>query len=106
MIPEIDAVSLRGELDGPNPPKLLDVREDDELEISRLPDVVHIRLQELPARLDELDKDADWVVICRGGTRSANATSFMLGQGFSQVRNLVGGMNGYARTVDPSLPVY
>jgi len=106
VIPEIDAAGLRGELDGPKPPKLLDVREDDELEISRLPDIVHIPLQELPARLGELDKDADWVVICRGGTRSANATALMLGQGFSTVRNLVGGMNGYARTVDPSLPVY
>lgn len=107
MIPEIDASALRAELDGANPPQVLDVRENDELEVSRLPDaIVHIPLGDLPSRIGELDKTADWVVICRGGGRSGKAVQFLLSNGFERVRNLVGGMNGYAQTVDPTLPVY
>ncbi len=106
VIPEIDAIALRAELDGATPPRLLDVREDDELAISRLPNILHIPLQNLPSRMKELDREADWVVICRGGTRSAHAVAFMIAQGFGSVRNLVGGMNGYAQKVDRTLPVY
>lgn len=106
MVPEIDSPSLRAELDGPNPPRLLDVREADELEISHLPGIVHVPLASLPARLGELDREADWVVICRVGGRSAQATAFLMGQGFAHVRNLAGGMNGYAEAVDPSMPRY
>ncbi len=106
MIPEVDPVSLRRELDGPHPPRLLDVREADELEVSRLANVVHVPLGDLPQRLSDLDRAADWVVICRVGGRSARATAFLLAQRFSRVRNLAGGMNAYAETVDPSLPIY
>ncbi len=107
MIPEIDVAALRAELDGPNPPTVLDVRETDELLVSRLPDeVVPIPLAHLPNAMKNLDPDARYVVVCRVGGRSAQATAFLLGQGFKDVRNLAGGMNAYAREVDPSLPVY
>lgn len=105
-VPEIGPAALRAEIDGAYPPRLLDVREADELEVSRLPDVVHVPLGELAARISELDRDADWVVICRVGGRSGQAVQFLLAQGFRHVRNLVGGMNGYAQAVDPSLPIY
>lgn len=106
MIPEIDPVSLRAELDGPNPPRLLDVREADELEICKLDDIVHIPIGEIPSRLNELDKDAEWVVVCHGGTRSGKVTAFLQQQGFENVRNLAGGMTDYSRKVDPTIPVY
>ena len=107
MVPEIDVVALRAELDGPNPPTVIDVREADELQISRLPDeAMHIPLATLPSVVGKLDPSADYVVVCRVGGRSAQATAFLLGQGFGNVRNLAGGMNAYAREVDPSLPVY
>lgn len=104
-LPVVDPVTLRGELDGPTPPRLLDVREPEELAVSRLDGVVPIPLGQLPARMGELDRDADWVVVCRSGARSAQATAFLLGQGFESVRNLAGGMKEYARTVDPSMAV-
>ena len=106
MVPKVDPVSLRAELDGPNPPLVLDVREDDELAISALPGVRHIPLAQIPARLGELDRGADWVVVCRVGGRSGQATAFLLAQGFGRVRNLSGGMNGYAERVDPTMPTY
>lgn len=105
MIPEVDSASLRAELDGPNPPRLLDVREEEELAVSHLPDVVHVPLSYLPTRLEELDPRADWVVVCRSGMRSAQGTTFLLSEGFDRVRNLAGGMKDYARTVEPTMEV-
>lgn len=105
-VPQVTPQELKAELDGPTPPLLLDVREDEELAISRLSNAVHIRLADLPGRMDELDRSADIVVVCRSGARSDHATQFLLHQGFPRVRNLATGINGWARTVDPSLPVY
>ncbi|MFZ4506711.1 MAG: rhodanese-like domain-containing protein [Fimbriimonas sp.] len=103
---DITPTELAAELKGQSPPFLLDVREPHELEISVLPGVVAIPLGELPARYSALDKEADWVVICRVGGRSGKACEFLRAAGFARVRNLVTGMNGYAQTVDTSLPVY
>lgn len=106
-IPEIDAKGFRAELDGPNPPVVLDVREPDELAVSRLPEaVVNVPLASLPGALGKLDPRTRYVVVCRVGGRSAQATAFLLGQGFEDVRNLAGGMNGYAREVDATLREY
>ncbi len=104
--PEVTPSELNAELNSPKPPLLLDVREADELEISALPNIVHIPMNELPQRLDELDREADIVVICRTGNRSGKVTAFLLGQGFARVRNLTAGMNGWATEVDPSVAQY
>jgi sulfur-carrier protein adenylyltransferase/sulfurtransferase len=106
MIPEISPTDLKAELEGPNPPVILDVRESYELEISSLPNAVHIPMNELPGRLTELDSQANIVVICRVGGRSRNVTAFLVGQGFKSVRNMATGMNGWADTVDPSMSKY
>ena len=106
MIPSISPQELRDELTGPNPPAVIDVREAHELEISALAGVVHIPLGDLPGCMDQLPKDGNYVVMCRVGGRSAHATMFLLGNGFSKVRNMTSGINGWARTVDRSLPEY
>jgi sulfur-carrier protein adenylyltransferase/sulfurtransferase len=85
---------------------LLDVREAYELVICSLPGITHIPLAELPARLDELDKNAPIVALCRTGPRSEHATRFLLDAGFKHVRNLVGGMRAWAERIDPSMPKY
>lgn len=106
MIPEVTPSELARELASENPPRLLDVREGYELEVSRIDPVIHIPLGELPQRMGELDKDANWVIVCRSGARSGRATAFMLGQGFRSVRNLSRGMNGWSSDVDPTQPQY
>ena len=104
MIPEIDVATLRGELDGPNPPVVIDVREADELAVSRLGDeVMHVPLGELPCASVKLPRDDAYVVVCRVGGRSAQAVAFLLDQGFTNVRNVKGGMVEYVRAVDQSL---
>ncbi len=74
---------------------ILDVREQDEWDAGHIPNAVHIPLGELPLRLDELDADADYQVICLRGGRSAQAVQWLTGQGYSVV-NVAGGMDAWA----------
>ncbi len=103
---EVTPIELEAELQSEFPPVLLDVREAEELEVSVLPNVIHIPMDQVPVRFGELDPNADTVVICRSGGRSGKITEFLTAQGFRSVRNMATGMNGWAETVDPSLPIY
>ena len=85
---------------------LVDVREPREWGISDLSDSVKIPLGTLPQSLDKLSKDDDIVVYCRTGGRSGNAVQFLMQNGYSRVRNLVGGINRWAERIDTSLPRY
>jgi adenylyltransferase/sulfurtransferase len=85
---------------------LLDVREPHELQISALPNALNIPLGQLAARLSELDSAREMVVFCKGGTRSARALELLVSAGFKKVKNLQGGINTWAREVDPKLPIY
>jgi adenylyltransferase/sulfurtransferase len=85
---------------------LLDVREANELEISVLPNVVHIPLGEIADRINEIPLDENVVVICRSGARSGRVVEFLKANGYERVRNLATGMNGWATTVDPNIPTY
>jgi molybdopterin/thiamine biosynthesis adenylyltransferase/rhodanese-related sulfurtransferase len=103
---EISAAELASCMQRGDELVLLDVREPHELEISRLPGARLIPLGELPSHLAELDKNAKIVLFCRSGTRSGRALEMLLAAGFSRARHLAGGINGWAREVDPGLPVY
>lgn len=105
-IPALTVKQLQAELEGSHPPMVLDVRETHELRISSLPNVLHIPMSELGDRLDEIPRDANLVVLCRVGSRSARVTAFLVGQGFPHVRNVVEGINGWAEQIDPSMPTY
>ena len=84
---------------------LLDVREAWELEQARLPGTLHIPMSEIPARLPELDRAADVVVLCRSGVRSLDVARFLEQQGF-RAYNLRGGILAWGREVDPALAPY
>jgi adenylyltransferase/sulfurtransferase len=103
---DIEASELAERLARGEPVHLLDVREPHELEIARLPDSQLIPLGQLAARLSELDTADELVVFCKGGTRSARALELLVSAGFRKVKNLKGGINAWAREVDPSLPLY
>ncbi len=103
---DIDAAQLATRLAQPDLPLLLDVREPHELAISWLPNAVNIPLGSLAARLSELDSAREMVVFCKGGTRSARALELLVSAGFKKVKNLHGGINAWAKTVDTSLPLY
>lgn len=87
-------------------PKLLDVREPAELEICGLPQAQHIPMNDVPARLPEIDKDAELVVMCHHGGRSMQVAAFLERNGFAHIHNLSGGIDAWAREVDPSMRTY
>ena len=74
--------------------KILDVREDYEWEAGHVDGALHIPLDSLPDRLDDLDPDQDLAVICRSGGRSARATQWLESHGYSAV-NVTGGMGAW-----------
>jgi len=86
--------------------RLIDVREPHELEISRIEGAELIPLGSLAAHLHELDSADEIVLFCKSGSRSARAVELLAGAGFRKQRHLRGGINAWAQTVDPSLPVY
>ena len=79
---------------------LLDVREPWEWETGHL-NASLIPLGQLESRLAELDPGADWVVYCQSGGRSSKASQILRQHGFSQVRNLRGGMRAWQDSQDP-----
>jgi rhodanese-related sulfurtransferase len=84
---------------------LLDVREPYEWNAGRLPNAIHIPMQQLPERMSEVPLDAEVVVYCRSGARSARVVDFLRQSGYERVKNLVGGLQRWAREVDPSVMV-
>jgi rhodanese-related sulfurtransferase len=84
------------------PHLLLDVRSEAEYASGRIPGAVNIPLNDLPARLDELQTDHPVVIVCGHGMRSIMAAEFLAGQGFAKLYNLV---EGTAYWVERGLPV-
>jgi adenylyltransferase/sulfurtransferase len=103
---QISPAELKTRLEAGNKPVLLDVREPWEVAIAALPGSLQIPLHEIPQRWQELDAQAEIVVICRSGMRSQNAATFLMQQGITHVYNLAGGLLAWSREVDPSLPTY
>jgi adenylyltransferase/sulfurtransferase len=104
---EITAVEFKKRLDRGDHLKIVDVREPNEYQISRIPGAVLIPLGEVPARFKaELDPDDEIVVHCKVGARSAKAADFLRTQGFKRVLNLKGGILDWIDKVDPSQPKY
>lgn len=86
---------------------LLDVRQEWEHQLARLPDQALIPLQELPDRLEELQPEgALLVAYCHHGVRSLSAAAFLRQAGFPDALSLSGGIDLWSRLVDPSLPRY
>jgi sulfur-carrier protein adenylyltransferase/sulfurtransferase len=103
---EVEPTALSAELRAGRHLRLIDVREPHELEISRLHGAQSIPLGALASRMPELDREEEIVVFCRSGPRSQRALELLTGAGFHKVRHLNGGINAWARDVDPNLPVY
>jgi rhodanese-related sulfurtransferase len=88
------------------PPVLLDVREPWEFQTCSIAGSRPLPMGEVAARKDELDAQAETVVICHHGARSMQVAMFLQNHGFARLHNLAGGVDAWARTVDTSMPVY
>jgi molybdopterin/thiamine biosynthesis adenylyltransferase/rhodanese-related sulfurtransferase/molybdopterin converting factor small subunit len=103
---EITPNELKQQLENGEDLFLLDVRNPEETDISRIEGSKLIPLHELAERLAELSTADNIVVHCHMGIRSVSALELMRQAGFRKIKHLVGGINAWAAQVDPSVPVY
>ena len=103
---DITPKELAARLTEGNHIRIVDVREPHEVEISRIAGAELIPLGALPARMNELDSAEEIVLHCKSGGRSARALEMLRCAGFRKLKNLKGGINAWAREVDPTVPIY
>jgi rhodanese-related sulfurtransferase len=104
---EISAGDVKAMLKRGDQFTLLDVREPWELEKARLDRSRNIPMGDVPTRAhQELDPEKHIVVMCHHGVRSLSVTNWLRQQGFEKVQSMRGGIDGWARTVDPKVPLY
>ena len=85
----------------PDDAAILDVREPYEFEPGHVPGAVHIPVDDIPARFQELDPDEDYYVLCRSGGRASRIAGWLTSQGFSAI--LVAG--GYGEWLNAEKPL-
>jgi rhodanese-related sulfurtransferase len=106
MLKEISVEELKARRDSGENPLVIDVREAWELQLAQIPGVVHVPMNEVPARLTEFSKDAETIVMCHAGGRSMRVAQFLVKQGFTNVANLAGGISAWSESVDATVPRY
>ncbi len=90
----------------PNPPLIIDVREPWEFQTCHIQGAIHIPMGQIPKTYQQLDPNREMVVMCHHGMRSLQVAQFLEKAGFSRLLNLKGGVDAWAREVDPNMPTY
>jgi len=104
---EITSTELKQRLDKGDDIQLIDVREDSEVAIARIPNSIHIPLGQVLARMNEIDQTRETVVHCKMGGRSARAIDALKRSGYSgKLINLKGGIIGWSNEVDATVAKY
>lgn len=85
---------------------LLDVREKAEVAFASLGGALHVPMNEVPSRIDEIPQNAAVAVLCHVGARSYAVARYLTEHGYETVYNVAGGIDRYAALVDPSIPRY
>jgi adenylyltransferase/sulfurtransferase len=103
---EIEVTEVKRKLDRGDDFLLIDVREPHEHKIASIPGAKLIPLGEFSKHVAEFDPQADIVIHCKSGMRSAKACGILRNAGFENVRNMKGGILAWSAQVDPSVPRY
>jgi rhodanese-related sulfurtransferase len=107
LMPEISATELKERLDRGEDIQIVDVREDSEVAIAKIPNSIHIPLAQVLDRMSEIDPSRETVVHCKMGGRSARAIDALKRSGYQgNLANLRGGIIAWSNEVDPSVPKY
>lgn len=104
-IAEITPTELERLLAEPNPPTLIDVREEGEFAICAIAGSTLIPMSALPQRLQEIPHDRPVALYCHHGTRSMMAGQWMARNGYDAL-SLAGGIDQWAVEIDPSMSRY
>ena len=99
---ETDVNELKRKIDAKEDFFLLDVREPNEYQIGKIPGSTLIPLGEVPQRVNEIPRDKEIIVHCKMGGRSAKAAAFLRQQGYTNVKNLKGGITDWSDKIDPT----
>ncbi|MEH1814362.1 MAG: rhodanese-like domain-containing protein [Nostoc sp.] len=90
--------------------QLVDVREPEELAIASIEGFVNLPLSQFTEWGDQVptifNPEAETLVLCHHGIRSAQMCQWLIAQGFTNVQNISGGIDAYSQLVDPSIPQY
>lgn len=110
-ISQISVEQLQQRLvESPEQLQLIDVREEPEVAIAFVEGFENLPLSEFPEWSDQIktrfNPDAETLVLCHHGVRSAQMCQWLLTQGFSNVKNIAGGIDAYSLIIDPSIPRY
>jgi len=84
---------------------LLDVRENFEVNISKIPGSIHIPMDQIPNRLGELDSKKDIIIYCKSGVRSASVCEYLINKNFKSLKNVKGGIKSWSLEIDPSITI-
>ena len=103
---QLGPTQLKARLAAGDKLQLLDVREDWEFQTAHIEGSLLIPMGQVASRIAELDSTAETVVICHHGGRSMQVAGLLEQLGVPNVINLAGGVDAWARSVDPSMPVY
>jgi rhodanese-related sulfurtransferase len=104
---EITATELKERIAAGDDIQIIDVREQNEYDVARIPDSKLIPLGQVLNRMSEIEPDRLTVVHCKGGGRSARAIDALQRAGFNgDLINLKGGITAWSNEVDPSVPKY
>lgn len=104
---DITPTELKQRLDRGDDIQIVDVRENNEVAIGRIPNSIHIPLGQVLGRMNEIDPNRETVMHCKMGGRSARAIEALQRSGFKgKLINLRGGIIGWSNEVDPSVPKY
>ncbi|MFN2455629.1 MAG: rhodanese-like domain-containing protein [Pyrinomonadaceae bacterium] len=104
---EITPTELKARLDAGDDVQIIDVREQKEYDVARLPNSKLIPLGQILERMSEIDSARETVIHCKGGGRSARAIEALRRAGFTgKLINLKGGIGAWSSEVDPTVPKY
>jgi sulfur-carrier protein adenylyltransferase/sulfurtransferase len=104
-IPQVTVKELKQRLDAGEDVFVLDVREPYEYQIANIGAKL-IPQNDVPKRLDEIDRNREIVVHCRSGQRSQRIAEYLTQQGYGNVKNLAGGILAWADEIDPKMQKY
>ena len=105
-VPTLSVKNLKERMDNGEALVIVDVRDAHELDISKLEIAKHIQKDTVKDHLNDIPRDVPVVVICRTGVRSGNVVRVLEKEGYTNAYNLAGGINAWARLIDPTLPQY
>lgn len=96
---EITAAQLKQMIQTGEPVHVIDVREDEEVAFGMIPSATHIKMGDIPERMNELDKNETYIIICRSGVRSEHVCRYLEAHGYD-VCNVIDGLLGWDGELD------